>query len=89
MSKKRAKIPESPEEGKKIFFHKTNEKESPVEGQVDKSTRKQEYKRKTYYFRPDQIQNIRAYSFYNELDKSEVVRRAIDEFFERNPITPK
>lgn len=38
------------------------------------------YKRQTYHLRSDQIKKIKEYAFFNEIDRSAVVRQALDKF---------
>ena len=42
------------------------------------------YQRRTYYLRPDQIDNIESTAFHNKLDISEIVRRAVDAYLTSN-----
>jgi len=56
-----------------------NESASP---QVDKSTIRERYQRRTYHIRPDQIERIETAAFYRKLDISEIIRRAIDTYLD-------
>lgn len=60
--------------------------EASTSGQVDKaiSPPKPQYTRRTFHIRPDQVKAIRRYSYEQELDISEVVRRALDAFLPRS-----
>jgi len=63
-------------------------KPSETSQHVNLETNEPKYKRQTYHMSPDQVKKIKAYAFYNEVHISEVVRQAIDEFFQKHPLKP-
>jgi len=62
---------------------KKNRNKIDVEVGIPVKIKQKEYIRKTYYLTPEQIKAIKIYGAKNDLQISEIVRKAIDEFLEK------
>ncbi len=62
---------------------KKNRNKIDVEVGIPVKIKQKKYIRKTYYLTPEQIKAIKIYAAKNDLQISEIMRKAIDEFLEK------
>lgn len=54
-----------------------------VNNKTNKHNDNEEYKRQTYYLTPDQIKALRLCAAFEEKDKSEIVREALEKYIDK------